>query len=78
MWRERGLTLVIVTHDSSVARRAAPTAVMRNGLLTLAASDPARHTDGSALPSGPRRTGWSSVCYRGPVAVAAFSFADAA
>jgi putative ABC transport system ATP-binding protein len=43
MWRERGLTLVIVTHDSSVARRARRTAVMRNGLLTVA--DSARHAE---------------------------------
>jgi putative ABC transport system ATP-binding protein len=41
VWRERGLTLVIVTHDSSVARRARRTAVMRNGQLTV--RDPARH-----------------------------------
>jgi putative ABC transport system ATP-binding protein len=31
LWRERGLTLVTVTHDSSVARRAQRTAIMRNG-----------------------------------------------
>ena len=35
LWRERGLTLVTVTHDSSVARRAQRTAIMRNGLLTV-------------------------------------------
>jgi putative ABC transport system ATP-binding protein len=35
LWRERGLTLVIVTHDSSVARRAERTAIMQNGLLTV-------------------------------------------
>ena len=40
MWGERGLTLVIVTHDSSVARRARHTAIMRNGLLTVADSGP--------------------------------------
>jgi putative ABC transport system ATP-binding protein len=43
MWRERGLTLVIVTHDSSVARRAQRTAVMRDGQLTVADCAPARH-----------------------------------
>jgi putative ABC transport system ATP-binding protein len=43
LWRERGLTLVTVTHDSSVARRAQRTAIMRNGLLTLRDSAPARH-----------------------------------
>ena len=43
LWRERGLTLVIVTHDSSVARRAQRIAIMRNGLLTVRDSTPARH-----------------------------------
>jgi putative ABC transport system ATP-binding protein len=43
LWRERGLTLVTVTHDSSAARRAQQTAVMRNGLLTIRDSAPARH-----------------------------------
>jgi putative ABC transport system ATP-binding protein len=43
LWRDRGLTLVTVTHDSSVARRAQQTAVMRNGLLTIRKSAPARH-----------------------------------
>jgi putative ABC transport system ATP-binding protein len=43
LWSERGLTLVIVTHDSSVARRAQRIAIMRNGLLTLRDSAPARH-----------------------------------
>jgi putative ABC transport system ATP-binding protein len=42
MWREHGLTLVTVTHDSSVARRAQRTAIMRNGLLTVRDSVPAR------------------------------------
>ena len=44
MWSDRGLALVIVTHDSSVARRAQRIAIMRNGLLTVRASTPARHT----------------------------------
>ena len=35
MWRDRGLTLVIVTQDSSVARRAQRTVIMRNGQLTV-------------------------------------------
>jgi len=34
LWRERALTMVVVTHDSTVAARAQRTAVMRNGLLT--------------------------------------------
>jgi putative ABC transport system ATP-binding protein len=35
MWRERGLTMVIVTHDSTVARRAQRIGVMKNGRLTF-------------------------------------------
>jgi len=50
MWRERGLTMVFVTHDSTVARRAQRIGVMKNGRLTikqparsqLARSQPAR------------------------------------
>ena len=33
LWRERGLTMVLVTHDSSVARRAQRIGVMKNGRL---------------------------------------------
>jgi putative ABC transport system ATP-binding protein len=36
LWRERGLTLVLVTHDSALARRAQRLAVMRNGQLRMA------------------------------------------
>jgi putative ABC transport system ATP-binding protein len=35
LWRDRGLTLVLVTHDSSVARRAQRVAVMKNGKLSI-------------------------------------------
>jgi putative ABC transport system ATP-binding protein len=35
LWAERGLTLVMVTHDSSVAARAQRTGVMRSGRLTI-------------------------------------------
>ena len=38
LWRERTLTLVIVTHDSTVAARAQRTALMRDGLLSIGAS----------------------------------------
>jgi putative ABC transport system ATP-binding protein len=37
LWRERTLTLVIVTHDSTVAARAQRTALMRDGLLSIGA-----------------------------------------
>jgi putative ABC transport system ATP-binding protein len=35
LWRDRGLTLILVTHDSSVARRAQRIGVMRKGRLTI-------------------------------------------
>jgi putative ABC transport system ATP-binding protein len=35
LWRDRGLTLVLVTHDSFVARRAQRVAVMQNGKLSI-------------------------------------------
>src|SRR5215471_7980920 len=37
LWRERGLTLVLVTHDSAIARRAGRVGVMSKGLLTIQA-----------------------------------------
>jgi putative ABC transport system ATP-binding protein len=35
LWRELGLTLVLVTHDSSIARRAQRVGIMRNGKLSI-------------------------------------------
>jgi putative ABC transport system ATP-binding protein len=35
LWRERGITLVLVTHDTSIARRAQRAAKMGNGHLTI-------------------------------------------
>ena len=35
LWQDNGLTLVIVTHDSSIARRAQRLGTMRNGKLTV-------------------------------------------
>jgi putative ABC transport system ATP-binding protein len=35
LWRERGLTMVLVTHDSGIARRAQRVGVMRNGRLSI-------------------------------------------
>ena len=35
LWRERGLTLVLVTHDSGTARRAQRVGVMANGRLSI-------------------------------------------
>jgi putative ABC transport system ATP-binding protein len=35
LWREHGLTLIVVTHDSTVARRAQRIGIMREGRLTI-------------------------------------------
>ncbi|HEX2321444.1 MAG TPA: hypothetical protein VHJ18_20920 [Streptosporangiaceae bacterium] len=45
LWRERGLTLILVTHDSAIAPRAQRIGVMSNGQLTLGrpAGWPASH-----------------------------------
>jgi putative ABC transport system ATP-binding protein len=40
VWRERHLTMVVVTHDSAVAARAQQTGTMRDGRLTLPAKSP--------------------------------------
>jgi putative ABC transport system ATP-binding protein len=55
LWHQHGLTLVTVTHDSTVARQAQRNAVMRDGQLTI--PDSARHA--TALPTG--RTDRSGV-----------------
>jgi putative ABC transport system ATP-binding protein len=36
LWRERGLTMVLVTHDSTVSARAQRIGLLENGLLTTA------------------------------------------
>jgi putative ABC transport system ATP-binding protein len=35
LWQTNGLTMVMVTHDSAVARRAQRLGTMRNGQLTV-------------------------------------------
>ena len=46
LWRERGLTLVLVTHDSAVARRAQSVGVMSKGRLSV------RQAAGPPRPAG--------------------------
>jgi len=56
LWRERGLTLVLITHDSSIARRAQRTGVMNNGRLTIhQATGPATAPDSRPSPRPPSR-----------------------
>jgi putative ABC transport system ATP-binding protein len=49
MWQERGLTMVFVTHDTTVARRAQRIGVMKNGRLTF--KQPARREPTAAQPT---------------------------
>ncbi len=39
LWREHGLTLVVVTHDSTVARRAQRIGLMRSGRIAVKAAE---------------------------------------
>jgi putative ABC transport system ATP-binding protein len=56
MWRERGLTMVLVTHDSSIARRAQRIGIMKNGRLTFRQPRPGRAQSG-ARPTGSQAAG---------------------
>jgi putative ABC transport system ATP-binding protein len=40
LWRDRGLTFVMVTHDSAIARRAPRLATIRKGALTVRENSP--------------------------------------
>jgi putative ABC transport system ATP-binding protein len=53
MWRERGLTMVLVTHDSSIARRAQRIGVMKNGCLRITQPAPAVLAPAPASASAP-------------------------
>ena len=50
MWRERGLTMVLVTHDSTVARRAQRIGVMKKGLLSFRQPAGISRRSGFGLP----------------------------
>jgi putative ABC transport system ATP-binding protein len=50
LWKERGLTMVLVTHDSTVARRAQRVGIMQNGKLSI------RQDTRRAASSGPAAT----------------------
>jgi putative ABC transport system ATP-binding protein len=42
LWRQRGITLVLVTHETAIARRAQRVAVMTDGHLTIRQDSPDR------------------------------------
>jgi len=73
MWRERGLTMVLVTHDSTIARRAQRIGIMKNGRLSFRQPRPSRSQ--AARPAGaqPVRAGAAP----GPAAQAALAPAAA-
>ena len=50
--RERGLTMVLVTHDSSIARRAQRIGVMKNGRLTFKQPRPGQAARAQAARTG--------------------------
>jgi putative ABC transport system ATP-binding protein len=52
LWQDQGLTLVLVTHDSTLAARAQRTALMRNGQLSISQDN--RESAGQLGPSGGR------------------------
>jgi len=53
LWHEHGLTLVIVTHDTSVARRARTTGLMREGRLEIrSVASPGRPAPDGAAAQG--------------------------
>ncbi len=53
LWQERGLTLVLVTHDSPVARRAQRIGVIRDGKLKVSQNAvPVRAADGDGAALG--------------------------
>ncbi len=56
LWREHGLTMVLVTHESAIARRALRLAVMSKGRLTVrpTSQSPAGYAPDPAEPETPQ------------------------
>ena len=57
MWRERGLTMVLVTHDSSIARRAQRIGIMKNGRLSFRQPRPSRAPAARSQTAGSQTAG---------------------
>ena len=61
LWRDLGLTLILVTHDTAVARRAQRVGLMRDGRLSIQQDARPQHqavvTAGQADPGGPASLG---------------------
>ncbi len=72
MWRERGLTMVLVTHDTSIARRAQRIGIMKNGRLTFkqprpSRAQPARSQTAGSQTAGSRIAGRAATAQAAPV-----------
>ena len=68
LWQDNGLTMVMVTHDSSVARRAQRLGTMRNGKLTVKQRSPSSRIPDATdrvRPGGPPRRG-GAPAFPGP------------
>jgi putative ABC transport system ATP-binding protein len=55
LWRDRGLTLVLVTHDTTIARRAQRVATMYDGHLSIATDERPQPDPASGGRSRPGR-----------------------
>jgi putative ABC transport system ATP-binding protein len=53
LWRDQHLTLVLVTHDSTIARRAQRLGIMRNGKLAIRQDSRVRGGPGAGQPATP-------------------------
>jgi putative ABC transport system ATP-binding protein len=56
LWSERGLTMIMVTHDSMVARRAQRIGVMKQGRLTITRHARRRPVQAAQPPSEPSKS----------------------
>ena len=72
MWQERGLTMVFVTHDSTVARRGQRIGVMKNGRLTFKQAARSQSARSQTARSQPARSQTAEL----PVADASSSDLD--
>jgi putative ABC transport system ATP-binding protein len=76
-WLEYGLTLVVVTHDSTVAKRAHHIGTMRNGRLTLKSTGRRSHGNARAA-AGPKTEAARTAAAKLAEAKAAAEAAEAA
>jgi putative ABC transport system ATP-binding protein len=77
LWQEFSLTMIVVTHDSFVAKRAQRIGVMRNGRLSIKSTG--RRSPGNAKPAtAPKTEAAKAAAIRAAEAKAALEAAEAA